>query len=169
MFFVGFAVQNICTAYGEGALSKRTFERCFAKFRSGNENLEDEPHPRRPSELADEDLESLLKANPRITTREMAEELGCSHTAVESHLHKIGKVSKLGTWVPHELSESNLNQRVTICSSLLSRFTREPFWIKSSLATRNGFSTPTCYGSASGSTRISTRNPIQNQISIQKR
>lgn len=121
------ANQNICTAYGDDALSKRTCERWFAKFRSGNEDLEDELHQRGPSEFSDENVQSVLDAEPRATTREIAEKLGCSHTAVEYHLHKMGKVNKLGVWVPHELSEANLIQRMAICSSLLSRFTGEPF------------------------------------------
>ena len=39
----------------------------------------------------------------------------------------IGKVSKAGIWVPHQLSAENLLQRVTICTSLSSRNKREPF------------------------------------------
>jgi histone-lysine N-methyltransferase SETMAR len=119
--------QNICTAYGDGALSIRTCERWFAKFRSGNENLEDEPHQRRPPELSDEDVQSLLDAEPQATSREIAEKLGCSRTAVENHLQKMGKVYKFGMWVHHELTEKILTQRMAICSSLLSRFACEPF------------------------------------------
>jgi histone-lysine N-methyltransferase SETMAR len=33
----------------------------------------------------------------------------------------MGKVQKLGVWVPHVLTQHNNNQRVTICASLLTR------------------------------------------------
>ncbi len=52
--------QNICPAYGNSALSKRTCEQWFAKFRSGNESLEDQPHQRRPPELSDEEVELVF-------------------------------------------------------------------------------------------------------------
>jgi len=57
----------------------------------------------------------------------MAEKLETSHTTIQTHLERLGKVHKFGIWVPHRLSEQNLAQRVTIASSLLSRNTREPF------------------------------------------
>ncbi|KOC61431.1 hypothetical protein WH47_03455 [Habropoda laboriosa] len=38
----------------------------------------------------------------------------CSHTAIEKHLHSMGKVQKCGAWVPHALSDNNKNQRATI-------------------------------------------------------
>ena len=72
-------------------------------------------------------MESILDVEPRATTEDIAEKLGCSHTAVENHLHKMGKVYKFGMWVPHQLTEKILTQRITVCSSLLSRFACEPF------------------------------------------
>lgn len=61
------------------------------------------------------------------TSRELAIVLECDHTTVLDHLKQIGKVNKAGVWVPHELSPENLLQRMTICSSLLSRQEVDPF------------------------------------------
>jgi histone-lysine N-methyltransferase SETMAR len=44
------------------------------------------------------------------------------------HLHELGKINKHGKWIPHQLSQENLNQRLTICSSLLSRAKRLSFF-----------------------------------------
>jgi hypothetical protein len=33
----------------------------------------------------------------------------------------MGKVQKLGVWVPHILTQDNKNQRVATCASLLAR------------------------------------------------
>jgi len=39
----------------------------------------------------------------------------------------MGKIRKAGTWVPHELSESNKKQRIDICHSLLMRQQKKSF------------------------------------------
>lgn len=44
----------------------------------------------------DDLLESLLRANPRQSMRELAERLGRSHSAVENHFHILRKIQKYG-------------------------------------------------------------------------
>ena len=39
-------------------------------------------------------LKELIEQDPRLTTRCLAERLGCSHIAIETHLHELGK-----TWI----------------------------------------------------------------------
>ena len=80
-----------------------------------------------PPDFDEDALCSLLDAEPHLTTREIAATLGCTHGTVEYHLHKLGKVQKLGIWVPHILTENNMHQRLTVCSSLLTRHNQEPF------------------------------------------
>jgi hypothetical protein len=46
--------------------------------------------------------------------------MGCDHATIVQHLQSMGKVQKLGVWVPHILTQDNKNQRVTICASLLA-------------------------------------------------
>jgi histone-lysine N-methyltransferase SETMAR len=77
--------------------------------------------------MDNEVLESLLRADPRQSTRDLAEQLCCSPTTVERHLHELGKVQKYGAWLPHELSDTNTTQRVTTCVSLLSPYHNDPF------------------------------------------
>ena len=43
----------------------------------------------------------------------------CSHTAIEKHLHSMGKVQMCGAWVPYALSD-NTDQRATIFVGLLA-------------------------------------------------
>ena len=50
------------------------------------------------------------------------------HTTILRHLSEIGKVKKMDKWVPHELTERNKLDRLNVCSSLLIRFHREPFF-----------------------------------------
>jgi predicted transcriptional regulator len=75
----------------------------------------------------DEALQALLDADPRQTTRELAEQLNYSHTTVERHLHALGKVQKCGCLVPHQFSTDNLVQRASIYASLLFRQKHKPF------------------------------------------
>ena len=51
-----------------------------------------------------------------------------SDETIRLHLHQLGKRWKLSKWVPYELSETNKLQRLTICSSLLSRHNLVPFF-----------------------------------------
>ncbi|KOC69599.1 Histone-lysine N-methyltransferase SETMAR [Habropoda laboriosa] len=85
-----------------------------AKLKNGNFDLKDAPRSGRPVEFDEERLNQLLHENSRQTTRELAEKMECSHTAIEKHLHSMGKVQKCGAWVPHALSDNNKNQRATI-------------------------------------------------------
>ncbi|KAJ0171629.1 hypothetical protein K1T71_013179 [Dendrolimus kikuchii] len=54
-------------------------------------------------------------------------ELGIDHKTVLAHLKKAGYTKKLDIWVPHELTERNLMNRVLICDSLLRRNETESF------------------------------------------
>lgn len=74
----------------------------------GNYDLEDQPHTGRSIEINKERLQQLIEADPRLTTRELAAELGCVHGTIEKHLHELGKVSKYGVWIPPELSLNQL-------------------------------------------------------------
>ncbi len=121
------AAANICRALGQGSVSHATCNNLFQKFRSGDTDLEDYPRPGHEPKVDNEELQNLLEIDPRQTTRELAAELGCTHTAIEKHLHAMGKVCKLGAWVPHVLTDDNKINRVTICNSLLLRPHREDF------------------------------------------
>ena len=46
-------------------------------------------------------IERIIEADPLTTTQEVAEELSVDHSMVIWHLKQIGKVKKLGKWVPH--------------------------------------------------------------------
>lgn len=121
------AARNIHSVYGEECVNERTCRRWFAKFRGGDFTLEDEDRTGRPVEFDEKLLEAALEENPALSVEELAVVLSSNHTTVHRHLQQLGKVPKLGKWVPHELSENNLKSRVDICSSLHSRQLVSPF------------------------------------------
>ncbi len=71
--------RNISAVFGEEAPCKRQCQNWFAKFRSGDTSLEDEPGRGRDVKMDLEALLSSVKANNRQTTGELAEQLKCHH------------------------------------------------------------------------------------------
>ncbi|XP_053994654.1 histone-lysine N-methyltransferase SETMAR-like isoform X2 [Hylaeus volcanicus] len=46
--------RRICSVCGEGAVSERTAQKWFKRFKEGNESVDDEPRSGRPSVIKDE-------------------------------------------------------------------------------------------------------------------
>ena len=92
---------------------------CHLKNR--NFDLKDAPSSDRPVEFHAKRLKQILHENYRLTTREQAKKIKCSHTAIEKDHHWIGKAQKCGAWLTHALSDNNKNQRATISTALLAR------------------------------------------------
>lgn len=121
------AAAEINTVHGEDTVSVRTAQKWFSKFRSGNCDVEDAPRAGRPEVFNSDALLELVEAEPNLTVDMIAQRLNSSHGTVHRHLVQLGKVSKLGKWVPHRLSVANLQQRVNVCSQLLQRLENESF------------------------------------------
>ena len=121
------AARNICAALGDDAVADRTCRDWFKRFREGDISLEDRPRSGRPMESDIERLKVLIEDNPRLTTRELSTMLACNQSTIDRHLHEMGKVNKLGTWVPHQLTSDNIQQRISICHFLLSKPNRHRF------------------------------------------
>ena len=68
----------------------------------------------------------MLEQDPFLTTSEIAKRLNSAQQIISDHIRKIGLVW-YSRWVPHELSQKNLDHRVVICTSLLARNKIEPF------------------------------------------
>lgn len=116
------AVENICTTYGEGIVGRSWAFKWYSRFKSGDTGLQDAPRSGRPVEFDEEHLEAILEENSRQTTRELAEEMECDHSTVVRHLQKMGKVQKLGAWVPHHLNAQQKEKRLKVCTELLKRY-----------------------------------------------
>ena len=79
--------------YGEGAVTDRTCQKWFAKFRAGDFLLDDAPRSGRPVEVDSDQMETLIENNQRYT-REIADILKISKSSVENHLHQLGYVNR---------------------------------------------------------------------------
>ena len=112
------AANNICNTMGNNLLSIRTAQHWFNRFKNGNLELDDLPRSGRPLELDVNLLEQLIEEEPRLTSRCLAEQLGCSHTTVEKHLNRLGKTWRYAAWIPRELAPRQLQHRVDACMDL---------------------------------------------------
>ncbi|GFY26092.1 histone-lysine N-methyltransferase SETMAR [Trichonephila clavipes] len=121
------ARKKLTDVYGEGVLTVRQYQNWFAKFRSGNFDVEDAPRLERPVEADKDAIKALVDANRRITTREIRLRLNLSNSTVYDHLKGLGLSSKFDVWVPHVLTERNLCRRIDVCDSLLKRHENDPF------------------------------------------
>ena len=108
-------------------VSDRTCRRWYEKFETGDFDLSDKPRFGRPSLIDDDVVKAMLEQDLFLTTSEIAERLNSAQQIISDHIRKIGLVWKYSKWVPHELNQKNLDNRVVICTSLLVRNKIEPF------------------------------------------
>lgn len=108
------AARNICNVYGYKSLSVRKCQRWFTQFRSGNLTLKDSPRSGRPTSINKKALLTVIEENPKLSAREIAQQFSTTHTTIITHLHGLGKVSKVGQWVPYNLTGSQLIESTSI-------------------------------------------------------
>ncbi|KFD45610.1 hypothetical protein M513_13515 [Trichuris suis] len=100
--------EKVQAVYEEKAISDRLARK------EGNFDLSDSVRSERPRDFDEGKLNALVHENPRQSTREPAEKIGCSHMTVSRHLLSVGK-------------------RVSVAGSLLARYRqavaqRRPFF-----------------------------------------
>ena len=78
-------------------------------------------------EVDDDLIKAIIDSDRHNTTREIAEMFHVSHTCIENRLKQLGYVQKLDTWVPRELKEKHLTQRINSCDLLKKRNENDPF------------------------------------------
>ncbi|GFX39014.1 histone-lysine N-methyltransferase SETMAR [Trichonephila clavipes] len=88
------ARKKLTDVYGEGVLTVRQCQNWFAKFRSGNFDVEDAQRAGRPVEADKDAIKALVDANRRITTREIGLTTQKSVAALTSEI-RFSNVTKL--------------------------------------------------------------------------
>jgi len=63
----------------------------FARFKTGDFNLEDQECPGRPSTTDEDEIKTLIENNPRYTIRKLAEMLNMSISTIHEHFVKLHK------------------------------------------------------------------------------
>ena len=114
-------VRNINEVYGPDAVKVRAIQYWFSKFLKGNFNLEDVERFGRHPVLNSDDLKTVVSVDIFQSCQDIEQTMNSSTSTVFRHLKEIGKISKCGKWVPHQLSEKQQIERVNIATSLLLR------------------------------------------------
>jgi len=104
-------------AYGDNALSETT---CRDWFRRFNDNFDLSDKKIGPGRLRTQ-LQALLDEDDIQSQKMLAEQLGVSQAAISMRIYAMGKVQKIGKWVPHELNDRQMERRQNICQILLAR------------------------------------------------
>lgn len=82
--------------YGEEALTERTCQRWFKRFKSGKFNLEDKDYIRKPKKFEDEELEVMVNEDSSKTQQELANILRVTQPAISYRLKTMRMFRKAG-------------------------------------------------------------------------
>ncbi|XP_017795782.1 PREDICTED: histone-lysine N-methyltransferase SETMAR-like [Habropoda laboriosa] len=121
------ATNKICAVYGEGAVADRTVRKWSARFKAGDFSLEDQERLGRPSTRDEDQIKTMIENNPHHTTCKVGEMLNISKSTIHEHFVKLGYINRFDVWVPHDLTEKNLMDRISICDSVYKRNEETPF------------------------------------------
>jgi transposase len=118
--------DEINSTLGEKTISLSTVFEWFKEFRFGRTSLEDAPRSGRPREVAQDEnvsaIKDLVKADPHITIRQIAEELNISTYSAHNIMRNLLNLRKLSVqWVPHLLTSEQMDIRVKMYRQNLKR------------------------------------------------
>jgi len=71
------------------------------------------------------ELQALLDEDDSQTQKQLSEQLSVSQQAISNCLREMGKIQKVGRWVPHELNERQMERCKNTYEILLERYRRK--------------------------------------------
>ena len=74
-------------------------------------------------------LKQLIEEDPRLTSPNLAKQLGCFHTAMEKHLNRLDKTWRYRVSISDELSPHQLKYRVDVSMDLMASH-RNHQWLR---------------------------------------
>ncbi|KAL9910473.1 histone-lysine N-methyltransferase SETMAR-like isoform 1-T5 [Glossina fuscipes fuscipes] len=112
--------------YGSDTVTANYVQFWFRRFRSGIFDVKDAPRTGRPVVENVDKIGEMIEVDRHVSSRNIAQELKIDHKTVLNHLHKAGFKKKLDVWVPHQLTEKNKMDRISICEALAKRNEIDP-------------------------------------------
>lgn len=119
--------RMLVEAYGEHALGRTQCNEWFGKFKRGDFDVRNEERGRPPKKFEDAELQALLDEDDGQTQEQLAEKLNVDRTTVCRRLKAMGMILKVGRWVPHDLTETQKENRKTTCEILHARYKKKSF------------------------------------------
>jgi histone-lysine N-methyltransferase SETMAR len=121
------AQRLLIEAYPDYSVSVRMCQEWFARFKSGDFDVEDKERPGQVKKFEDEELEALLDEDSCQTQEELAKSLGVTQQAISKRLKALGMIQKQGNWVPYELKPRDVERRFCMSEMLLERHKKKSF------------------------------------------
>lgn len=117
--------------YGKDVMSRARVFEWHKRFKSGREEVEDDPRSGRPStSKTDENIarvKQLVRSDRRLTVRMMADDLGLKRESVRTILlDELGMRKVCAKMVPKILSEDQKQRRVDFCKGMLEQIRDDP-------------------------------------------
>jgi len=119
--------RMLVEAYSDNTLSETTCRDWFPRFKDDNFDLSDKKRENRPRKVEDCQLQTLLDEDDTQSQKMLAEQLGVSQAAISMRIHAMGKIQKIGKWVPHELNDRQMERRQNTYQILLAKQKRKSF------------------------------------------
>ena len=121
--------RRLLKVYGNQTVDVSTVRRWVIRFSRGDNHVNDKPRSGRPCTAVnpqnEERLDQLIRANRRITTRELCTELNVGFNALETMLATLGYRKVCAKWVPRTLTQEEKNHRMQVCQDLLNQYEAE--------------------------------------------
>ncbi|KAF7493631.1 Histone-lysine N-methyltransferase SETMAR [Sarcoptes scabiei] len=121
------ATRKICETYGPKTISNATTKRWFQRFRSGGKEVKDEPRSGRPVITDYDRIVEFVESDRHASLKMIGRSLNMDRRTVLLYLHKFGLKKRCDVWMPEELNQNNLLERINICDWLLKRSQFDPF------------------------------------------
>jgi [histone H3]-lysine36 N-dimethyltransferase SETMAR len=119
--------QMLVKAYGSHALGRSLCFEWFKRFKNDDFDVRDQERGKPPKKFNDSELEALLDEDDTQTQQQLADQLNVAQESVSRRLRAMGKIHKIGKWVPHELNKRQMENRKTTSEILLTRHKRKSF------------------------------------------
>ena len=117
--------------YGEDEMSRPRVFKWHKRFKSGREEVEDDPRSGRPSTTKTDKnivrVKQMVRSDRRLTIRMIADNLDLNRESVRSILlHDLGMRKVCAKLVPKILSEDQKQRRVDFCKDMLEKIRDDP-------------------------------------------
>ncbi|KAF7493633.1 Histone-lysine N-methyltransferase SETMAR [Sarcoptes scabiei] len=116
------AAEKICETYGYKTISKVDAKKWYQQFAYGKVKEENEEQPSEEPIVTDSDrIKEFIESDRHASLSLIAKSLKIDQSTVQGCLQKFGLKKRYDVWLPEELTQKNLLDRINVCDWLLKR------------------------------------------------
>lgn len=124
---------------------------------------------RRPLKYFGDELQAFLEEHDAHMHKQIEQQLNVDQSTVTKRLEAMGKILKLDSWVPHELTERHKENRKSTCEILLNWFGRKFFLHGIVIANENEYTLRTPSKKYRMWTAAKGQNILHGQMALERR